>query len=441
MDIQKYILKELQKRGADDTLIALTDADNLLVKFSNNEINTTKTWNSINLGVFLSMNRRIVYNSIKDLSANSVKESINSLIKFAKSVEENKLYRGIAKGPFKYKEIKDTYDRKITALDEKAVKFVEQGINKAIENGAKRTAGTFLASSNRIKLFGSNDVNAEEAATSLYFSIRALQDKEASGHMVALSRVLSKFNPKVAAETAAEISVMAKNPKQGKRGRLDVIFGPMAASNLLEHVGSAASIFSVESGLSFLKDKVGKKVAGNAVNIYDDGRLQNGYGSTKFDAEGVPTQKTSIIEEGVLKTYLYNTSSAKRYNVKTTANAGLINPEPHNLILKTGGYKKDELFKDMKKGLYITNVWYTRFNNYTTGDFSTIPRDGIFYIENGSIKHPVKGIRISDNLLRMLSNTVALAKDSVQVQGWDVDIPVVTPHLLINDVNITTSVS
>ena len=66
----------------------------------------------------------------------------------------------------------------------------------------------------------------------------------------------------------------------------------------------------------------------------------------------------------------------------------------------------------MKKGIYITNVWYTRFNNHATGDFSTIPRDGAFYVENGEIKHALKDVRISDNLLRMMKNISLVIIDS-----------------------------
>jgi len=96
--------------------------------------------------------------------------------------------------------------------------------------------------------------------------------------------------------------------------------------------------------------------------------------------EGVPTQKTGLIENGICKNYLHNTSSARRHKTESTGNAGLISPEPWNVVFEKGNSKFDDMMEGIKKGLLVTNVWYTRFANYHTGDFSTIPRDGCYLI-------------------------------------------------------------
>ena len=95
-------------------------------------------------------------------------------------------------------------------------------------------------------------------------------------------------------------------------------------------------------------------------------------------------------------------------------------------------------FPDVKKGIYITNTWYTRFSNYLAGDFSTIPRDGIFLIEKGEIKYPIRGIRVSDNMLNVLKNVKAVGNDPKQILFWlEVTTPTIAPHVLVKDVNIT----
>jgi len=129
-------------------------------------------------------------------------------------------------------------------------------------------------------------------------------------------------------------------------------------------------------------------------------------------------------------------SLEKQYGTETTANAGLIMPRPWNLVLEPGDHSKAELFSEVKRGIYITNVWYTRFQNYVTGDFSTIPRDGIFLVENGNLR-PIRNIRVSDNLGRILRNVVALGNESFQVHWWEVSRPVITPYVLVKDVGIT----
>lgn len=115
----------------------------------------------------------------------------------------------------------------------------------------------------------------------------------------------------------------------------------------------------------------------------------------------------------------------------------MIAPEPTNIILKPGKFSKESLFKYVKNGLYITNIWYTRFQNYLTGDFSTIPRDGIFLIKNGEIVKSLKGIRISDNLQRILLNIIRISNKPEWIQGWENETPAFIPYVLVKDVNVT----
>ena len=176
------------------------------------------------------------------------------------------------------------------------------------------------------------------------------------------------------------------------------------------------------------------------MTLADDGTVPNGFDSARFDEEGTPTRKNTIIEKGVLKTYLHNTSTAKRHKVKTTANAGLVTPLPFNLILQNGKFNKEEMIRQVKRGLIITNVWYTRFQNYETGDFSTIPRDGMFMVENGKVTGPVKELRINDNLIRILKSITAVGSEPEPVFGWEVEIPTITPAVLVRDVKMTKSV-
>ncbi len=198
------------------------------------------------------------------------------------------------------------------------------------------------------------------------------------------------------------------------------------------------SAYAAEAGFSFLVNKLNEKVASDIVTIKDIGNLPNGYGTRKFDDEGVPTRETTIIENGTFRTFLLNHSLARKYGASTTANAGLVMP-PHawNIVLEPGDYTREELFDEVKKGIYITNVWYTRFQNYVAGDFSTIPRDGIFLVENGELR-PIRNIRVSDNLQRILGGIKGLTKESHHVHWWEVNTPVTTPYVLVGgDVGIT----
>jgi PmbA protein len=104
---------------------------------------------------------------------------------------------------------------------------------------------------------------------------------------------------------------------------------------------------------------------------------------------------------------------------------------------------RDELLEEMGNGLVVTNVWYSRFQNYSTGDYSTIPRDAILVVKKGEIVGSTKGVRISDNMLRMMQGVRALGKAQKQVYWWEMEInegaPTFVPDMLVDGVNITKS--
>ena len=262
-----------------------------------------------------------------------------------------------------------------------------------------------------------------------------MNNSESSGHKTSSARILSDFKVEEASREAGKVAKDANKPEAGKSGEYDVVLDALPMADLMSSVGSAASVYEVDSGMSFFQGKLGEKIG--KFELIDNGRLEGGMASSSFDAEGVPTKETKIIKNGVLKTYLHNTSTAKKHNVKSTGNAGLISPETSNLILDG---PRGKVF-DIKSGIYVTNIWYTRFQNYATGDFSTIPRDGMFLIENGEITKPIKNLRISDNLLSMLGRIKLFDNNVEQITSWGSNSPVTTSNVLIEKVKFTKPVA
>ncbi len=437
--IPDYVVKQLIKKGASEVIVNSSYQNKTQIKFVNNGITAITNWDSKNIGVFVNYKKRLVSTSIESFGKSAIDLSLKKLVALAKFCEQNNEHQGIAKGPFKYKKIAETYDRKIENLGNKATDIVQEGIQIALKEGANRVSGNFEYSTIKSHLLSSEKVEVYEKGTLGYFTIRAFANKDASGHKTATTRMLNKLDYKYASKKAAFFASNSKNPTQINGGKYDIIFDPMSFAVILDNIASAASIFSVESGFSFFNDSLNKKVANENVTLTDDGTIPNGYASTTSDDEGYPTSRKNIIENGIFKNYLHNTSTAKRYNVKSTGNAGLIAPEPLNIILKSGKINEESLFKSVDKGLYITNIWYTRYKNHATGDFSTIPRDAIFFIENGKLKKAVKDIRISDNMKNILNNINQISNKSEQVMGWETEKPVFTPFVCVKNINITKS--
>jgi PmbA protein len=315
---------------------------------------------------------------------------------------------------------------------------VESAMNVALEK-AKKVAGVLYAGYGEVEMASSGGAHASEKGTSIDLSIRAFCAKDESGHSVSCSRTLQGFDAESAGKKAALLASLAKGPVEGSPGKYDVLFDPMAFAGLAGLTAGFASAFYVESGFSFLAEKLGRAVASPAVSITDAGNMPGGLGTMSFDDEGVPTQTTEIIKRGVLNTYLHNTSTAKKYLVKTTANAGLVNPGPRNVVLEPGTRSKDDVIAGIRNGLYITNVWYTRFQNYRTGDFSTIPRDAILVVKDGEFVGSVKNIRVTENLENLLKKITAVSNRPEWVRWWEVETPVYLPYVLAESVNITKS--
>ncbi len=118
----------------------------------------------------------------------------------------------------------------------------------------------------------------------------------------------------------------------------------------------------------------------------------------------------------------------------------ILAPNPTNMVYSNGDQTFDEIIADSKKPtIYVTSNWYTRYTNMLEGEFSTIPRDGMFLIEDGEIKKPVRKLRLTDNLLRMSKNIVAVGNDRKQINWWEVYTPTFIPTIKVADCNITAA--
>ncbi len=434
-----YILKACEKRFSD-VVVHASRSQAKQIKFVNSEISAGRIWMDQSVSVFVAKGKRVATTSILDLERKTVDGTIAKLEKFIAKSEPNAEYGGIAEGHFAYKEVQNAFDPRIPKLTgDELAGFVEEGIGAALAHGAKRASGSLEITHSREMMKTSGGAHGTQKGTSAIFSIRAFAEKDASGHKLSCVRSMQHFRPGETGQKAGEFAKESLNPVPGEAGKFDILFDPMAIACLLQHVGDSASIFSVEAGFSFLENRLNKRVASDIVTIFDEGTLAGGMGSTKFDAEGVRAQKTTLIRFGILRNYLHNTSTAKRYKVNTTGNAGIIAPHPWNIVLDNGNYDSQEMIQQTKHGLYVTNLWYTRFQNYKTGEFSTIPRDAIFRVENGRVVGAVKGIRISEKMSHLLMGIEAISQRREQILGWEVETPVKCGHVLARHVNVTKS--
>ena len=128
-------------------------------------------------------------------------------------------------------------------------------------------------------------------------------------------------SPEHVGKTAAQRTLRRLGARKVKTGEYPIILDPLVAASILGHIFEGVNGDSVYRGASFLAGKLGEKVAASHINVIDDGTIPGGFGTSPFDGEGIPTRRTVIIENGVLKSYFLNTYTAKKLGLQTTANA------------------------------------------------------------------------------------------------------------------------
>jgi PmbA protein len=433
-DIASRIVQKAMDLGCQDAVADVVVNRSYQIRFARNEAVISNRWRESTASVFVVHDKRVVASDIKDLSKTD--EAVERLVKIAKASQRNPDYAGIAKGPFRHARTRP--DPRVVSLAEGG-KYVEAAIGGALDEGAKECAGSFWKYQDEHFLATSNGAEGHDLRAGLYLSIRALVSLESSGHGIACASKLSEFHPEKAGHKAGRIAALARDPKPGKAGRYTVVFDPLIFGSITDQAAGRLSAWAVSAGLSPFGKKVGTRVASNQLTLYDDGSAES-IARKRFDAEGIPTRRNILINNGILKTYLHNTSTAKKFKAKTTGNAGLVYPDAHAVFVKPGDRSRDEIFSEVKDGLWLTNTWYTRYQSYMTGDLSTIPRDGIFHIRKGEVAETWKDIRVTDNLLRLLQNIVALGDSPEQMMWWgEVSVPNFVPYALIKDVGITRS--
>jgi PmbA protein len=187
-----------------------------------------------------------------------------------------------------------------------------------------------------------------------------------------------------------------------------VIFENRLAASLLGPLIGAAAGPAVARGVSFLKDKLGSSVFSSAITIVDEPHRPRGLGSTPFDDEGVETVTDSIVERGVLRTWLLNSASARQLGLETTGHAsrGLAGPPgvgPHNLTLLPGHAGRAALMRDAGAGLLVTSMFGPSLNA-NTGDWS-VGVSGVWF-EGGEEAFPVTEITVAGNLIELYQRLV-----------------------------------
>jgi PmbA protein len=419
IELAEKLVKKSISLGADSAEVFLETNRNLSIQVLKSEIETIEEASSQGIGFRVFVDGKMGFSHCNDFSNRSLEDTISRAITFAKlsSPDENNILTDNKDVTL----VEKLFDESITSIP------MDKKINMALEleklamkdpRITKSSGAGYGEGESEIYIANSNGIlkHYKSSGCSLGVSVVAEKGDQKNTGGEYCSRVF--FADLVSLEEIAAIASQRAwellDPVMINTQRASVIFDPDVARSIIGGIIAAINGERVLQGASFLKDSLNKQIASTLLSITDDGTRNKSLGSAPFDGEGVPTMKNVLVENGILKKFIYNTKAAKRAGVASTGNAsrGGFSSLPgigtHNVYLEAGNHTQKEIIADTKKGLLLKDV--TGYGIDTvSGNFSGGASG--FWIMNGEIVSPVKGVTIAGKAFDILNGIDMMGND------------------------------
>lgn len=413
-EIASSVVKRAMKGGATaaEAVVAEGDEFSTVVRLGN--VETLKESGSKVIGVRVFFGHRAASTYSSDFSTEGIDQLVSSALALSKVTSEDPnaglpdpSEQGQLNGDLDlfYEDVYSLPTAERIEYARRAEK-ASMAVDSRIKNSE---GGSFDAATGHKVLANSNGFVGEYRRSYCSVSAVPLAETEDGAkqrdYWFSVSRSMGNLeSPEDVGRIAAERTIRRLGARKVKTTRVPIVLDPQMARSFLGEICDAVNGDAIYRGASFLAGKLGEKIAGDNITVVDDGTMPGLFGTSPFDSEGVPTRRTVVIENGVLKSYLLNTYTAKKLNLKTTGNAsrGLAgNPGigAGNFFLQPGTKAPKEIIGGVKDGLYVTE--FLGFGvNLVTGDFSR-GASGM-WISNGELAFPVEEITVAGNLKDML---------------------------------------
>jgi predicted Zn-dependent protease len=328
------------------------------------------------------------------------------------------------------------FARTAAATPDHRAKAAREAIG-AVEDRSQTAAGIYSTSESALAILNSNGVSAYHAETMAQFSITAMA-RDSSGWAKRTVCDAGELNPLELAVTAARKAADSAAPGELAPGRYTVVLEPAAVLDLVGQMIGDFSATAMRDERSFLNGRMGQKIFGENVNIYDDAghSLQAG---TPFDGEGVPRERVTLVEKGVVRNVVYSRQAAHLAGAKPTGHGFPLPNEygeaPMNVVIAGGETPVEEMIASTGRGILVTRLWYIREVDPYQKIMTGMTRDGTFLIEGGRVVRGLKNFRFNQNLIELLSNVEALSP-AVRASGEEA-FDMVVPAMKVRDFNFT----
>ena len=410
------------KAGADQAEVYLEEGRELLIRIRKGEIEVLKQTQTRGLGLRVFVKSKLGFSYTSDFIPDSLEELIKKTIFLAKNSSEDQL-NGL---PEKIEPSAEKTDLKVfdnhlkdfpTEMKIELAKRAESAAFSADPKITNSEGAEYNDNETQTYLANSSGVNLEfkRTAVSLFCAPVAEKngEKRANYFWDAKSLLEDLESPEKIGRTSAERALKMLGSRKVETQMASVIFDPLTTSGFLAGISYAVNGLSASKNSTFLAGKLDQKIGSDFLTVWDDGTMAKGLGSSPFDGEGIPTQRKKIFENGILRTFLHNSYSAKKMKTIPTGNASrdyssIPRISTLNFYLENGRTDPAEIIKSVKKGFYVTGL--AGFGmNIVTGDYSQMA-EGI-WIENGELGYPVSQVTIAGTIMDMLKGIEMVGND------------------------------
>jgi len=430
------------RKGADEVEAFVYQGLTTNVVIERRQIARTSRIIDRGLGVRAIINKAVGFSYTNILESKAaIKEIVLKALSSAKASKPDEDWHNLpAKKTFA--SVENTYDSNIVELRSEDLVKVASVMLDAAEKTDKRVfpiEGGAGASYLSRAIANSNGIASFDHGTIIECSLATIGHEGGE-----VTPVCFEFNtersydidPEWVGREAARLTVSALKAKRMETKNTNVIFTQFALQQLLYYtLINAVKADYVQRNQSAFKGKIGKQVASEIVTIYDDGLFNGGLRTWKFDGEGVPQQKTLIIEKGILHNFIYDNYTAKKEGKESTGNASRAgylstpNVEATNFHLMAGNRSPKELISEVDEGLLVYSLQGAHSSNPASGEFSVVATPA-WKIKNGEIAYATKGAMLAGNIFQVLTNISALANNERKIGQ------LIAPWVLVEDVKV-----
>ena len=430
------------KKGADEAEAFVFQGLNTSVGIERGQIARTSRTIDRGLGARIIINKAVGFSYTNVLESEAViEDTVLRALGSAKASKPDKDWHGLpAKKP--PASVKGTFDRRIEELHSEDLVKTASAMLDAAEKTDKRAfpiEGGVGSGCLSMTIANSNGVAVADYGTIIECSMATIgrEGSEVTPECFEFNfERRYDINPEWVGEEAARLAVSALKAKKIETKGVSVIFTQFALQQLLYFtLINAVKADYVQRNQSVFKNKIGMKVASENVTIYDDGLLDGGIRTWRFDGEGVPQQRTLIIEKGFLRNIIYDNYTAKKEGKESTGNgarAGYLstpNVDSTNFHILPGNKSAEELISEVGEGLLVYSVQGAHSSNPASGEFSVVAAPS-WKIKDGEIVHAVKGAMLAGNIFQVLTHISGLG-DNERKTGQ-----LVAPWVLVENVKV-----